>query len=90
MESTSVRRSTYKTPPPVIEPGHTFESITSKISSVVLTKYQPPAWIITTAIAFVFLNILMVSVSYLFVKGIGIWGNNIPVGWAFDIINFVW
>ena len=23
-------------------------------------------------------------------KGIGIWGNNIPVGWAFDIINFVW
>ena len=23
-------------------------------------------------------------------KGIGIWGNNIPVGWAFGIINFVW
>ena len=23
-------------------------------------------------------------------KGIGIWGNNQPVGWAFPIINFVW
>ncbi len=23
-------------------------------------------------------------------KGIGIWGINIPVGWGFDIINFVW
>ena len=23
-------------------------------------------------------------------KGIGVWGNNIPVGWAFGIINFVW
>ena len=23
-------------------------------------------------------------------EGIGVWGNNIPVGWAFDIINFVW
>ena len=23
-------------------------------------------------------------------KGIGIWGNNVPVGWAFAIINFVW
>ena len=22
--------------------------------------------------------------------GIGVWGNNIPVGWAFGIINFVW
>ena len=28
--------------------------------------------------------------TYLLLKGIGIWGNNIPVGWAFDIINFVW
>ncbi|MEJ7698519.1 MAG: NrfD/PsrC family molybdoenzyme membrane anchor subunit [Pyrinomonadaceae bacterium] len=24
------------------------------------------------------------------ITGIGIWGNNQPVGWAFDIINFVW
>ena len=22
--------------------------------------------------------------------GVGIWGINIPVGWGFDIINFVW
>ena len=33
---------------------------------------------------------LMVALTYLLAKGIGIWGNNIPVGWAFDIINFVW
>ncbi len=30
------------------------------------------------------------SLSYLVVEGIGIWGNNQPVGWAFDITNFVW
>ena len=90
MDSTNVPRSSYKTPPPVIEPGHTFESITSKITSVVLTKYQPFAWVVTTAIAFMFLNLLLVSVGYLFLKGVGIWGNNVPVGWAFDIINFVW
>src|SRR6201988_283779 len=90
MESTRVQRSSYKTPPPVIEPGHTFESVTSKMSSVVLTKYQPFAWVVTTGIAFLFLNVLLVSVGYLFVMGIGIWGNNVPVGWAFDIINFVW
>ena len=45
---------------------------------------------VTLAIAFLFLNLLLVSVGYLFLKGIGIWGNNVPVGWAFDIINFVW
>ncbi len=46
MDSTNVPRSSYKTPPPVIEPGHTFESITSKIASVVLTKNQPFAWVV--------------------------------------------
>ena len=35
---TTSATSTYKTPPPVIEPGHTFESVTSKISSIVLTQ----------------------------------------------------
>ena len=30
------------------------------------------------------------TIGNLLLKGIGIWGNNVPVGWAFDIINFVW
>ena len=34
--------------------------------------------------------LLNVTIGNLLMTGIGIWGNNIPVGWAFDIINFVW
>ena len=34
--------------------------------------------------------VLNVTIGNLLLTGIGIWGNNIPVGWAFDIINFVW
>ena len=34
--------------------------------------------------------LLLVSVTYLFAEGIGIWGVNIPVGWGFAIVNFVW
>jgi Ni/Fe-hydrogenase subunit HybB-like protein len=30
------------------------------------------------------------ALGKLVLTGIGIWGNNVPVGWAFDIINFVW
>jgi molybdopterin-containing oxidoreductase family membrane subunit len=30
------------------------------------------------------------AVAYTFLVGIGAWGNNIPVAWAFAIINFVW
>jgi len=33
---------------------------------------------------------LATGVTLTVAYGIGLWGNNIPVGWAFDIINFVW
>ncbi len=76
--------------PAVIAPGHTFESVTDKISSIVLTKRTPIGWFLGFAIAFAFLMLLNVTIGHLLMTGIGIWGNNIPVGWAFDIINFVW
>jgi Ni/Fe-hydrogenase subunit HybB-like protein len=36
------------------------------------------------------LQVLLFAVTYLFAKGVGIWGINIPVGWGFAIVNFVW
>ncbi len=36
------------------------------------------------------LGCLVIALGYTLYRGIGVWGNNIPVGWAFDIINFVW
>lgn len=33
---------------------------------------------------------LFALITYTVVTGIGVWGNNIPVAWAFGIINFVW
>lgn len=35
------------------------------------------------------LGLLVVGLGLTFYYGIGMWGNNIPVGWAFDITNFV-
>jgi molybdopterin-containing oxidoreductase family membrane subunit len=34
--------------------------------------------------------VFITALCYTFVTGIGVWGNNIPVGWAFAITNFVW
>jgi Ni/Fe-hydrogenase subunit HybB-like protein len=76
--------------PPVIAPGHTFSSVTDKISSIVLTRKTPISWWIGFLIAFAIMNVMMVAITYLFVKGTGIWGINIPVGWGFAIVNFVW
>ncbi len=74
---------------PIIGPGHTFRSVTDKISAVVLSR-QPVAWFIGFGISFLLANLLLVSIANLLFRGIGIWGVNIPVGWGFDIINFVW
>jgi molybdopterin-containing oxidoreductase family membrane subunit len=76
--------------PPVIAPGHTFGSVTDKISSIVLARRTPAWWYAGFGIAFLLSMVLLAAVSYLLVKGIGIWGNNVPVGWAFEITNFVW
>jgi molybdopterin-containing oxidoreductase family membrane subunit len=75
---------------PVIGPGHTFASVTDKISSIVLQRRTPLWWYIGFGLSFIVVQILMLTITYLVTTGIGIWGNNIPVGWAFDIINFVW
>jgi Ni/Fe-hydrogenase subunit HybB-like protein len=75
---------------PVIEPGHTFGTVTDKISAIVLKRRTPPGWFFGFAIAFMLTMVLMYTIGYLVLTGIGIWGNNIPVAWSFDIINFVW
>jgi Ni/Fe-hydrogenase subunit HybB-like protein len=74
----------------VIAPGHTFGSVTDKISSIVLTQRTSMGWYLGFLTAGSLAILLLISLAYLCVKGIGIWGNNIPVGWAFDITNFVW
>jgi molybdopterin-containing oxidoreductase family membrane subunit len=78
------------TAPPVIAPGHTFGSVTDKISSIVFARRAPLGWWIGFLAAFAVFNLLIVALSYLLVKGTGIWGINVPVAWGFAIVNFVW
>jgi molybdopterin-containing oxidoreductase family membrane subunit len=78
------------TTPAVVGEDLTFASLTDKISSLVLKRKTPLGWFIGFAIAFFFVQLLLLTITHLLFTGIGIWGNNIPVGWAFDIINFVW
>ncbi len=47
-------------------------------------------WLAMVGICTGLTGILFSAIGYTFYKGIGAWGNNIPVGWAYDIINFVW
>src|SRR6201987_6373699 len=76
--------------PPIIGPGQTFGTITDRIAGIVLTRHTPIFWVAIVAIAAAFFGMLQTAVGYLLVKGVGIWGNTIPIGWGFAIVNFVW
>src|SRR6201997_3383644 len=76
--------------PPVIEPGHTFATVTDKISSIVLTRKIPLFWFIPFLIASALLMVFLAAVSALLLKGIGLWGIRVPVMWGWAITNFVW
>jgi Ni/Fe-hydrogenase subunit HybB-like protein len=77
-------------PEPWLEPGHTYASVTDKISSVVLTRPLGIGWLLGFAFLFSIVMVLNLAIGYLIVKGTGIWGINIPIGWGFAIVNFVW
>jgi len=75
--------------PPIVAPGHTTATVTDKISEVVLQR-TPRWWYVAFGISFLVLMVLLTAVTWLFAKGVGIWGVNQPVGWGFAIVNFVW
>src|SRR6266403_1797491 len=74
----------------VIEPGHSYATVTDKIASIVLTRPTSIGWLAGFSIAFTLMMVLVGSIAWLITKGVGIWGINIPIGWGFAIVNFVW
>ena len=75
---------------PIIGPGYKFGSVSEKISSIVLGKKTTRRWMLGFALTFMLVQVLFVTIAWLLIKGVGIWGINIPVGWGFAIVNFVW
>jgi Ni/Fe-hydrogenase subunit HybB-like protein len=76
--------------PQILGPGHDYETVTDHISGIVLTRHVGKGWLFGFTLSFIGLMIMMASVGWLLLWGVGVWGLNQPVGWAFDITNFVW
>src|SRR5438270_2919210 len=47
-------------------------------------------WLLLIGLGLAGTGLLTLALVVTIAKGIGMWGNNIPVAWAFGIINFVW
>jgi molybdopterin-containing oxidoreductase family membrane subunit len=82
--------ATERAQPPILQPGYTYASIGDSIGSIVLTRRTPLGWYLGFSLAFSLLMLLMFGITVLLVRGIGIWGVDIPVAWGMAISNFVW
>ncbi len=74
----------------VLAPGHTYKTVTDDISGVVLRRPYDRRWFVIMAIAFSLVSALHLAIAYLLLRGVGVWGINVPVMWGFAIVNFVW
>src|SRR6201992_1293974 len=74
----------------VIAPGHSFKSVTEKISRIVLTAHTPVGWFLGLLVVGGVVMLLLTCLSCLYLKGERIRCLDIPVGWGFAIVNLVW
>ena len=74
----------------LLAPGHTYGSVTDKISAIVLTRGTRKGWWFGFLITFVLVMMLNYALASVVIRGVGLFGINIPVGWGFAIVNFVW
>src|SRR5271165_5351036 len=75
-------------PSPLIAGNKSLAQVTADIAAP-LERRASVWWWLAFLPAFGLLVLGVAAVTYLVVTGIGVWGLNRSVGWAFDITNFV-
>ena len=73
---------------PLVLGGLDFAGVTEKVTSL---AYRKPglSWWIALFISLNLFGLLNLTILYLLLTGVGVWGNNQPVAWGFPIVNFV-
>ena len=65
-----------------------YDSVSQQISEIT-EQPQPYWWWPALLISMALLCGGVIAATYLISTGVGVWGSNVPVAWAFDITNFV-
>ncbi len=76
--------------PPLVQ-SDTYHDLTEQVSAITEAGVleTPMKYWITLSITAGITLLLGAMLTYLVSRGIGVWGNNRPIGWAWDITNFV-
>jgi Ni/Fe-hydrogenase subunit HybB-like protein len=72
--------------------GRSLEAVNDIVSAPLIDRgrWSWRAWWISIVISLALTVVMLVTILWLFDKGIGIFGNNTTVVWGFPIANYVW
>ena len=70
--------------------GQTFDTIGGEVADIAFDHPMRQRWWIAFAAALGLVGLLAAALLWLFVQGVGVWGNNNPVVWALDIVSYDW
>jgi Ni/Fe-hydrogenase subunit HybB-like protein len=74
----------------VLRAGWTIPAVSDKIADLVLTRPVGRGWLLAVLGTFAGTMMFVGATGYLFMRGVGLWGIDIPVAWGFAIANYVW
>ena len=74
----------------LIAPGESWVTVGRDVTEIAFGHEGGIRWWIAFAISLALIGVLMASVFWVLFEGVGVWGNNIPVTWALDIVGYDW
>ena len=74
---------------PLLLGNQSLGSVTEAVSRIAETPQPSKAWYIAFGISAFWTMVFFGVIGHLIFTGVGVWGNNYPVMWAWDIVNFV-
>lgn len=80
--------TSHSTEPPLVTGNLSFHELTELVARHA-EKKPPMAWYVAIGISSLMLLNLLVMIAYQVWNGVGVWGNNVPVGWGWPIVDFV-
>jgi molybdopterin-containing oxidoreductase family membrane subunit len=76
-------------PPLIVGDHHTDRTLTDSLFDPVWSR-RGRGWWVLFLVCLGLAGLFVAADAYTIYKGIGAWGNNVPVAWAFGVVNFVW
>ena len=73
-----------------LPPSRRDKTIGTQITDITFEHPSRSRWLVAFGISFLMASWLVIALGWLFYWGVGVWGNNIPVGWALDIVSYDW